>query len=104
MNAMANATLSPRAEQDMREIWHYSVETWSERQAQTYSDALFDIMEDLAKAPERGQSAQDIAEGLRRQRCQSHVIFYRLVSDGVLIVRVLHQNMDFATHLANDET
>lgn len=62
------------------------------------------MMEELAISPERGQSARDIADGLQRQRCQSHVIFYRALSGCIRIVRVLHQSMDFATRLANDET
>lgn len=62
------------------------------------------MMEEPAIAPERGQVASEVAEKLRRQRCQSHVIFYRPALDGVLIVRVLHASMDFTSHLANDET
>lgn len=100
---MPRAELSPYAEEDVREIWRYTVETWSEEQAQTYVDSLFDMMEALAAAPNRGRSADDISEGLRRQRCAAHVIFYRLIDDGIRVVRVLHQSMDFPAHLANDE-
>lgn len=100
---MPRAELSPRADADLREIWRYTAETWSEQQAKTYLDGLFDMMEALASNPSLGRSADNISEGLRRQRCASHVIFYRIRTAGVLIVRVLHASMDFATHLANEE-
>lgn len=100
---MARAELSPSAEEDVREIWRYSAETWSPRQAQAYVDGLFDVMEALAVSPNEGQLAREIAEGLHKRRYVSHMIFYRAKPDGVLIVRVLHASMDFSAHLANDE-
>ena len=100
---MPSAELSPRADEDVREIWHYTAETWSERQAQNYVDALFDTIEALAETPSSGIVADDISAGLRRQRCASHMIFYRETPLGILIVRVMHEQMDFTAHLANDD-
>jgi toxin ParE1/3/4 len=100
---MPSATLSPRAEEDVREIWRYTRETWSERQAQAYVDDLFDMMEALAVEPSRGRAADELGAGLRKQSRASRVIFYRTTQDGVLIVRVLHTRMDAAARLANDE-
>lgn len=97
------AELSPRAEDDVRDIWRYTAETWSEHRAQTYVDGLFDMMEALAAEPHHGRAADEIAEGLLRRACASHVIFYRAIDGGVLIVRVLHARMDFPAHLANDQ-
>jgi toxin ParE1/3/4 len=101
---MAKVELSPSAEEDMREIWRYSADTWSERQANVYVDALFDAMDEAADAPNSGRRADDLSEGLLKKSCASHVIFYRERSDGVRVVRVLHKQMDFSAHLANDET
>lgn len=100
---MPKAELTPRAEADMRDIWRYTAETWSEQQAQRYSDDLFDMMEALALAPQRGRPADDLSLGLRKQNCGAHTIFYRPSETGALIVRVLHQRMDHAAKLANDE-
>lgn len=101
---MPSVELSPLADKDVREIWRYTANTWSDRQANAYVDGLFDTMERLADDPARGRSADDIKEGLRRQRCVSHVIFYRQVASGVLIIRVLHASTDFAAHLADNDT
>lgn len=101
---MPRADISPLADEDVCEIWRYTADTWSEQRAQRYVDDLFDMMEALASEPKRGRRADEISEGLWRQRCGSHVIFYREIESGVLVVRVLHQSMDFALHLANDDT
>jgi len=39
---MPRLDLSPLADRDVREIWEYTAETWSERQANAYVDDLFD--------------------------------------------------------------
>lgn len=101
---MAEVELSPLAEEDIRAIWRYSAETWSDRQADVYVDALFDAMDEVGAAPNSGRPAGDLGEGLFKKSCGSHLIFYREGTGGVRIVRVLHAGMDFLTHLANDET
>ena len=99
---MPRAELSPRAGEDMREIWRYRCNTWSERQAQIYIDTLFDEMETMAMNPRRGRATEELSAGLRRQGCGSHSIFYREVADGVFVVRVLHRSMDHSAHVQDD--
>jgi plasmid stabilization system protein ParE len=48
-------------------------------------------------------SPLSLAEGLYRIEYESHVIFYRVEPKPLLIVRVLHQRMDFARHSMKDE-
>ena len=57
-------------------------------------------MEILAANPERGRPADGIRATYRRQAVGSHVVFYVPMSYGIAIIRVLHQRMDFDTHLA----
>lgn len=57
-------------------------------------------MEILAANPERGRPADGIRATYRRQAVGSHVVFYVPKSYGIAIIRVLHQRMDFDTHLA----
>lgn len=85
-------------------IWQYSQSRWSEQQADKYTNALFDAMQALAEEPDRGKRCDNIHPGLRRYARGSHIIFYMADDTGAEIVRVLHQRMDFAAHLANDET
>lgn len=96
---MPEVELSPPAYEDVRGIWRYTAANWSERQAQSYIDKLFDAMEALAAGSRPGRSADNISVGLRRENCVSHVIFYRQRDSGIRVVRVLHQRMHHAAHI-----
>lgn len=85
-------------------IWQYTQSRWSEQQADKYTNALFEAMQTLAEEPSRGRTCDEIHPGLRRFSRGSHIIFYLTVETGADIVRVLHQRMDHAAHLANDES
>jgi toxin ParE1/3/4 len=60
---------------------------------------LHDTVQSLAEFPEMGADADFIRSGSRRMNAGSHVVFYRRTEAGILILRVLHQNMDFTLHL-----
>ena len=53
----------------------------------------------VANDPYRGRPCDDIRAGYYKLSVGSHVLFYRLIPDGVDIVRILHQSMDFGRHL-----
>jgi len=40
-----------------------------------------------------GRGCDSVSLGLRRFEHGKHVVFYRIVAGGILIVRVLHQRM-----------
>ena len=54
---------------------------------------------DLTINPTLGRSCDAICEGYRKFRVGRHVIFYRVIDRGIDVVRVLHQRMDFESHL-----
>jgi toxin ParE1/3/4 len=93
--------LSRQASRDLEEIWMYTVETWSEEQADRYYNLLLDEIEYLAKHPQAGKDQGHIREGYLRSRMKSHYIFYRINSDEKLveIIRILHQRMDVENRL-----
>lgn len=94
--------VAPRAERDLEDIWRYTANQWSADQAETYVMGLLEAMDALAQEPTLGRSAEDIRPGYRRQNAGSHVIFYKMASYGITVVRVLHQQMDFATRFRTD--
>jgi toxin ParE1/3/4 len=59
------------------------------------------VIERLRSSPRLGRPLQDTQ--LRKCPCGSHVIFYRIDSVTLEVVRVLHQRMDFSARLS-DET
>lgn len=91
--------LSPRAETDLDEIWDYTADRWGLDQAETYTRALWHRIEAVAAKPAMGQDCSDIRAGYWKIPYGSHVLFYRLTGDGVDIVRILHERMDFERHI-----
>jgi toxin ParE1/3/4 len=56
-------------------------------------------MKMLVADPHLGRDCGHIRDGYRKYASGSHVLFYRLADDGVDIVRILHERMDFGRHL-----
>jgi toxin ParE1/3/4 len=46
-----------------------------------------------------GQECPNVRSGYYKNACGSHVLFYRLTAEGVDIVRILHERMDFERHI-----
>jgi toxin ParE1/3/4 len=96
---MKGYVVSPRAHADIDEIWEYTADRWGIDQAERYVRTLQFAVETIARDPQKGRSCDDIRQGYRKYRVGSHVPFYRVTPQGVDIVRVLHQRMDFSQHL-----
>jgi toxin ParE1/3/4 len=78
----------------------YTLETWSEDQADFYYHELVKACQDIANRPTYlDKEYQEIMPGLYGHHIYKHLIFYILVEDGVEIVRILHERMDFERHL-----
>ena len=56
----------------------------------------------LAHSPGMGFRRDDLTPGLRCWPVGRHVIFYRCVTDGIDIVRVVHGSRDLAKLFADD--
>ncbi len=97
---MANSfTLSNDAERDIIDIYLYSLEQFGETQADAYIDALYQRFAQIAAAPTLGRDFGDIHDGVWRLNQQSHAIYYKQDTQGLFVLRVLHQSMDPARHL-----
>jgi toxin ParE1/3/4 len=96
---MSRFTLSPRARADLEEIWDYTEARWSCDQAEIYVRQIKAAIENLAADPSHGRACDDVRVGYRKYLVGSHVLFYRVTSGGIDIVRILHGRMDFERHL-----
>ena len=93
---------SPSSEQDLDDIWQYSVENWSIEQAERYLDLILDAAEDLASGIRNGKNADRIRKNYRVLAIESHHIYYIENEDMLVVQRVLHQSMDAGRHLADE--
>jgi len=101
---MAKYELTKEASEDLYRIWYYTVNTWSEHQADKYYSILIASFRIIAEKPkEIGKSYDVIYPGLKGERVGKHIVFFIPRNDkATLIVRVLHEKMDFKHHL-NDK-
>jgi toxin ParE1/3/4 len=91
--------LSPRARADIEEIWDYTAERWGVAQAETYIRQIQTAIETVAASPRLARSCDDVRPGYWRYPASSHIIFFRLIRDGIDIARILHRRMDFDRNL-----
>jgi toxin ParE1/3/4 len=94
-----NILLTPRAEDDLIEIWAYSCDQWGGAQADKYLDALGAGIDRLATKPKIGAQRDDVRKNYRVLHIKRHSIYYTLSGPRILIVRVLHSQMDPQRHL-----
>ena len=97
---MATYDLTPKAAEDLLNIWTYTVDTWSEEQADRYYHRLVNSFQNISRHPDsRGKTYDSIYEGLRGLHVGRHVVFFVKQQSGtVLIVRILHERMDYRRH------
>jgi toxin ParE1/3/4 len=96
---MAEYRLSPAAEHDLENIWLYTYRQWSVQQADHYIDTLVAAFAQLADSPLIAASCDHIRPDYRRHNVERHMIYFRITSYGIAVIRVLHDRMDALRHL-----
>jgi len=92
--------LTNKAVDDLTKIWEYTIEKWSEQQADKYYITLLDSCQAIANNPELGKKYADINADLFGYKINRHIIFYRkLTNQPVEITRILHERMDLKSRL-----
>lgn len=90
---MTQLRISPRAREDLLEIWSYIAED-SEENADGFIDKIHETMELLAGQPGLGRHRDELAPGIQSFPVGRYIIFYRVLSNAIEIVRVLHGARD----------
>ena len=97
---MAKFYLTNKAVEDLGEIWNYTVQTWSENQAEIYYSLLIDSCQELANKSSLGKSYDVVEKNILGFKTGQHVIFYRIVTEKEIeVIRILHGMMDMKNHL-----
>ncbi|WP_396189104.1 type II toxin-antitoxin system RelE/ParE family toxin [Flavobacterium sp.] len=97
---MAKFYLTNKAVEDLGEIWNYTVQTWSENQAEIYYSLLIDSCQELASKSNLGKSYDVVEKNILGFKTGQHVIFYRIVTEKEIeVIRILHGMMDMKNHL-----
>lgn len=94
--------LTPAAQLDLSDIWDFTVERWNADQAEDYTVLIRDALNELLAGRRTSRTADDIIPGYRKCQIGSHIAFYRTADDTLIVVRILHQQMDPTLHLRPD--
>lgn len=87
-------TWSPDADADLLDIWDHLVRTSSVAVADEQLVRIFTVSSRLSEWPRSGRPRDSIIPGMRSLVVNPYLVFYRLGSGGVQIVRVLHGRRD----------
>lgn len=96
---MFQLSVTPRANSDLTGIWLYTCEEWGAEQADNYLDQLEAGMKQLMSHPLLGTNYAHVLPGYRRLQVERHAVFYQVHEPEILVVRVLHEDMDAPDNL-----
>jgi toxin ParE1/3/4 len=94
--------LTELARADLASIRRYSTRTWGRDQTSKYIDALRDTMKGLVRSTVLTRERDDLRPGILMATSGRHIIFFEADDVRVLVVRVLHDRMDYRRHLNPD--
>lgn len=87
--------LSPRAEDDLIEIYLASNSRFGQAQAERYQDTLEAAFGLIAEFPEIARERYELDPPVRVYPCGSHIVIYVVRDDGPFVVRIRHSHEDW---------
>jgi toxin ParE1/3/4 len=94
--------LTELAKQDLLSIGRYTQMTWGKEQRNLYLAKIDAVFHLLAQEPQFGKACDEVQSGYRKYPVGRHLIFYRQSSEGIEVVRILHDRMDIEAHFDED--
>ncbi len=92
---MGRYTLSNKAVGDLGDIWNFTCDRWSEKQADKYYRDLLVAFQELADNPGSGRNYDEIRTSLKGVRAGRHIVFFQALNElEIEIIRILHERMD----------
>lgn len=97
---MAKYILTNKAVSDLKLIWNYTFDNWSEKQADKYYKMLIDNFNEISRNPIIGKNYPDIFDDILGLRVGRHIIFYlQNQNKDIEIIRILHEQMDLKSRI-----
>lgn len=98
-NVVAEFRVSERARADLIDIYEYTAATFGQYQAEAYYAGLERTFGLIADFPQIGPAVDELASGYRRFRFQSHLIFYTVEIDHIVVRAIIHAAMNIRPQL-----
>ncbi len=97
---MAKVILRKEAIDDLNDIWIYTFEEWSEKQADKYYATLKFTSSQIGKNPQLGKEYEGVGRNLLGLRAGKHIVFYKISNeDEIEVIRILHERMDLKNRI-----
>ncbi len=96
---MAKFKLSPNAARSIADIDAYTTENFGPLQSIRYIESLLDRLQHIASNPNTGKKRDDIKVGYYSYFVGSHTVYYRIYTNKIEVIDVLHQSMEPKRHL-----
>ncbi|AVF38001.1 type II toxin-antitoxin system RelE/ParE family toxin [Rahnella sikkimica] len=95
---MKEINLTPKANEDLEDIWSYSQENFGVVKADDYISRFSDIFDVLA-THEIGSLRPELGEHIFSLPIEKHVIFFIPSDTAITVIRILNQSQDVLRHL-----
>jgi toxin ParE1/3/4 len=95
--------IATAAKDDLQDIYQYGLRRWGKAQSDSYLTALEDQFWSLTEQPLMGVERPELLAHTRSLPVQSHILFYRVASNKVEIMRVLHGRQDPLLYLEQEK-
>lgn len=95
---------SPEADFDLLEIWRWGAKHFSSEIADAHAQDILRLTANLQDAPLLGRSRDDLLGGIRSVVVYPTVVFYRVATDTVEIVRVVDGRKNLAAIFARENS
>lgn len=99
---MTHLELTEIARADLKSIRRYSERAWGSDRTAEYMVAPRDAMKALLVGTVVSRKRDDLRPGLQMATSGRHCVFFEADQSRILVVRVLHDRMDFQRHLEAD--
>lgn len=100
---MPHYRLTPDAKSDLIEIRRFTIKQWDIAQSRKYLSELRQTIRLLAETPSLGRSRPDVGTDVLSFPQASHVIYYVLYEQQLVVFGVLHKRMVPLNHLSERE-
>lgn len=91
--------IAPAAKTDLKDIYQYGLRQWGQTQSESYLESIKEQFWTLTELPLIGIDRSELLSGTRSLPIESHTLFYRVTTDTVEVIRVLHGRQDPQRHL-----
>ncbi len=93
--------LLPSAESDLSDIWDYTAERWSLKQARTYASGMTDLLMLLCDQPEIAPHFGNLTPSVRVYGYRSHLVIFIADDSSVEVIRVVHLRSNWQAALSD---